>query len=67
MIIAGTPEARKEALDHLLPMQYNDFYAMFKARNTSFEKGKGGPLMNIRIPTLFLALALALHEIEMKN
>ena len=30
MIIAGTPEARKEALDHLLPMQYNDFYAMFK-------------------------------------
>ena len=31
MIIAGTPEARKEALDHLLPMQYNDFYAMFKA------------------------------------
>lgn len=31
MIIAGTPEARKEALDKLLPMQYNDFYAMFKA------------------------------------
>ncbi len=31
MIIAGTPEARKEALDHLLPMQYSDFYAMFKA------------------------------------
>ena len=31
MIIAGTPEARKEALDQLLPMQYNDFYAMFKA------------------------------------
>ena len=31
MIIAGTKEARKEALDHLLPMQYNDFYAMFKA------------------------------------
>ena len=30
MIIAGTPEARKEALEHLLPMQYNDFYAMFK-------------------------------------
>jgi len=30
MIIAGTPEARKEALDKLLPMQYNDFYAMFK-------------------------------------
>ncbi|MGN0018667.1 MAG: pyruvate, phosphate dikinase [Candidatus Gastranaerophilaceae bacterium] len=30
MIIAGTPEARKEALDHLLPMQYNDFYEMFK-------------------------------------
>ena len=30
MIIAGTPEARKEALDHLLPMQYSDFYAMFK-------------------------------------
>lgn len=31
MIIAGTPEARKEALDHLLPMQYQDFYDMFKA------------------------------------
>ena len=30
MIIAGTPEARKEALDKLLPMQYKDFYAMFK-------------------------------------
>ena len=31
MIIAGTPEARKEALEELLPMQYSDFYAMFKA------------------------------------
>ncbi len=31
MIIAGTPEARKEALAKLLPMQYADFYAMFKA------------------------------------
>ena len=31
MIIAGTPEARKEALDKLLPMQYSDFYSMFKA------------------------------------
>ena len=31
MIIAGTPEARKEALAKLLPMQYSDFYAMFKA------------------------------------
>ncbi len=31
MIIAGTPEARKEALDKLLPMQYKDFYDMFKA------------------------------------
>ncbi len=31
MIIAGTAEARKEALDKLLPMQYADFYAMFKA------------------------------------
>ena len=30
MIIAGTTEARKEALAKLLPMQYNDFYAMFK-------------------------------------
>jgi len=30
MIIAGTPEARKEALDKLLPMQYSDFLAMFK-------------------------------------
>ena len=30
MIIAGTKEARKEALDKLLPMQYQDFYAMFK-------------------------------------
>lgn len=30
MIIAGTPEARKEALAKLLPMQYSDFYAMFK-------------------------------------
>jgi len=31
MIVAGTPEARKEALDKLLPMQYQDFYDMFKA------------------------------------
>ncbi len=31
MIIAGTTEARREALSHLLPMQYSDFYAMFKA------------------------------------
>ncbi len=31
MIIADNVEARKEALSHLLPMQYNDFYAMFKA------------------------------------
>ena len=31
MIIAGTPDARREALDKLLPMQYSDFYAMFKA------------------------------------
>jgi len=31
MIIAGTAEARKEALDKLLPMQYEDFYSMFKA------------------------------------
>ena len=31
MIIAGTPDARREALDKLLPMQYDDFYAMFKA------------------------------------
>jgi len=31
MIIAGTSEARREALDKLLPMQYSDFYAMFKA------------------------------------
>lgn len=31
MIIAGTSDARKDALDQLLPMQYNDFYAMFKA------------------------------------
>ncbi len=30
MIIAGTPQARKEALEKLLPMQYEDFYAMFK-------------------------------------
>jgi len=30
MIIAGTVEARKEALSKLLPMQYADFYAMFK-------------------------------------
>ena len=30
MIIAGTEEARKEALAKLLPMQYEDFYAMFK-------------------------------------
>ena len=30
MIIAGTQEARKEALAKLLPMQYDDFYAMFK-------------------------------------
>ena len=33
MIIAGTPEARKEALDKLLPMQYQDFVDMFKALN----------------------------------
>ena len=31
MIVAGTSEARKEALSKLLPMQYSDFYAMFKA------------------------------------
>ena len=31
MIIAGTKEARAEALSQLLPMQYNDFYGMFKA------------------------------------
>jgi len=31
MIIADSTEARKEALSHLLPMQYSDFYAMFKA------------------------------------
>src|SRR5574344_1263825 len=31
MIIADSTEARKEALAHLLPMQYDDFYAMFKA------------------------------------
>ena len=31
MIIANTTEARKEALSHLLPMQYSDFYSMFKA------------------------------------
>ncbi len=30
MIIAGTTDARKEALAKLLPMQYSDFYAMFK-------------------------------------
>lgn len=33
MIIAGTPEARKEALDKLLPMQYQDFVDMFRALN----------------------------------
>ncbi len=31
MIIAGTVEARKDALAKLLPMQYSDFYSMFKA------------------------------------
>ena len=31
MIVAGTPEARKQALNKLLPMQYQDFYGMFKA------------------------------------
>ena len=31
MIIAGTKEARAEALNKLLPMQYKDFYGMFKA------------------------------------
>ncbi len=31
MIIAGTPEARRDALEKLLPMQYQDFYGMFKA------------------------------------
>lgn len=31
MIIAGTAEARKEALEKLLPMQYQDFFGMFKA------------------------------------
>ena len=30
MIIAGTTEARREALAKLLPMQYDDFYKMFK-------------------------------------
>ncbi len=33
MIVAGTPEARRNALDKLLPMQYGDFKAMFKALN----------------------------------
>ena len=33
MIIAGTEAARKEALAQLLPMQYADFKAMFKALN----------------------------------
>ncbi len=31
MIIASSQEARREALSHLLPMQYSDFYSMFKA------------------------------------
>ena len=31
MIIAENTEQRKEALSHLLPMQYQDFYEMFKA------------------------------------
>ena len=31
MIIADTKEQRKEALEHLLPMQYQDFYDMFKS------------------------------------
>ena len=31
MIIAENTEQRKEALSHLLPMQYQDFYDMFKA------------------------------------
>ena len=31
MIIAENAEQRKEALSHLLPMQYKDFYEMFKA------------------------------------
>ncbi len=31
MIIAKTKEEREEALNHLLPMQQNDFYNMFKA------------------------------------
>ena len=31
MIIANSEEARREALSHLLPMQYSDFYSMFKA------------------------------------
>ncbi len=33
MIIAGTPDARKDALAKLLPMQYKDFKDMFKALN----------------------------------
>ncbi len=33
MIISGTEEARKEALEKLLPMQYQDFKGMFKALN----------------------------------
>ncbi len=33
MIIAGTVDARKEALAKLLPMQYQDFKDMFKALN----------------------------------
>ena len=44
MIIAGTPEARKEALAKLLPMQYSDFYAMFKAL--------GALPMTVRLPPL---------------
>lgn len=33
MIIAGTKEARAQALEKLLPMQYQDFKDMFKALN----------------------------------
>jgi pyruvate,orthophosphate dikinase len=33
MIIAGTVDARKDALSKLLPMQYQDFKDMFKALN----------------------------------
>ena len=59
MIIAGTKEARKQALDKLLQMQYSDFYEMFN--------GIGELPMTIRLldPPLHEFLPSKIELVEM--